>query len=147
MKDFRPEAEALFRDFARRHSFVIERTSEPDDELFMRVPRQSGLSFDITLGLQNSDELNIGFEEFWSYFFPFEDRRQRVADLLDGLATGECRLATHRQFGFVAKQVLEHRRDGQWRTAYTAYNLRVPFLGTKVTYLYNDDARPAGKKG
>ena len=74
MVDYTADAEALFRDFARRHSFAIEKVDQPEVELLMRVPEQPGLSFELTLGLQNVDELNIGFEEFWSYFFPFEER-------------------------------------------------------------------------
>jgi hypothetical protein len=145
------DAEALFRDFARRHSFAIERVDLPYDELVMRVPRQPGLSFELTLGLQNYDELNIGFDKFWSYFFPYESKRQIVSDALDALATGECRLAIHTQLGGVVKRVLEQRSGGNWRPIYTAFSrIQIPFLGTRVSYLSNEDARhtsAAGEQG
>lgn len=142
MTDRLADAETLFRDFARRHSFVIENMDEPNVDLLMRMPRQPGLSFELTLGLQNIDELNIGFEKFWSYFFPFDHTRQIVSDALDALATGECRLAIHKQMGGVFKRVLEQRVDGQWITIYTAHSFpKIPFVSKKVLYLYNEDAR------
>ena len=64
MKDRKADAEALFRDFANRHSLAIEKVDNPNVELLMRLPRQMGLSFELTLGLQNRDELNVGFEGF-----------------------------------------------------------------------------------
>ena len=143
MTDYTADAEALFRDFARRHAFAIEKMDEPNVELLMRVPRQPGLSFELTLGLQNKDELNIGFERFWSYFFPYEDQRQIVSDALDALVTGECRLAIHTQLGRVVKRVLEQRLDGHWRPLYTALSsFQIPFLGIRTSYLHNEDARP-----
>jgi hypothetical protein len=143
MTDYTAVAEALFRDFALRHSFAIEKLSEPNMELLMRVPRQPGLSFELTLGLQNNDELNIGFEKFWSYFFPYQSTSQLVSEILDALATGDCRLAVHAQLGGVVRRVLEQRSDGNWQPIYTAHSrIQVPFLGTKVSYRRNEDARP-----
>ncbi len=141
MTDRADDAERLFRDFARRHSFAIEKVDEPQVELLMRVPPQPGLSFELMLGLQNSDELNIGFEEFWSYFFPYETKRQIVSDALDALAAGDCRLAIHTQLGGVVKRVLEQRSNGQWQPIYTAFaRLQVPLLGTKISYVHNEGA-------
>ncbi|WP_435338020.1 hypothetical protein, partial [Acinetobacter sp. LH3_13] len=80
-------------------------------ELLMRVPRQQGLSFELTLGLQNKDELNIGFDDFWSYFFPYESQKQTVSDALDAIARGDCRLAVHTQLGRIVKRVLERHSD------------------------------------
>jgi hypothetical protein len=140
--DYTAEAEALFRDFARRHSFAIETVDEPNMELLMRIPQQPGLSFELTLGLQNKDEVNIGFEKFWSFFFPYEDARQLVSELLDAIVAGDCRLATHEQLGWVVKRELEQRSVGNWRTVYTAYSLfKIPFLRTTVSYCYNEDAQ------
>ncbi|MFN0137441.1 MAG: hypothetical protein ACKVS9_15160 [Phycisphaerae bacterium] len=143
MMEYTADAEALFRNFARRHSFSIEKVNDPEVELLMRVPAQPGLSFELTLGLQNGDELNIGFEEFWSYFFPFDEKTRRtVVDALDALVAGECRLAIHTQLGRVVKHVLERRHDGRWRSVYTAIaSFQLPFLGTGTAYTYNECAR------
>jgi len=137
-RDFAPEAEELFRSFATRHSLVIEKLDEPNVELLMRISAQRGLDFELTLGLQNTDELNIGFEKFWSYFFPFEKQRHNVEQALDGLMSGDTRLATHRQFGWVVKRVLEVCNGGTWKPIYHAYSVvQVPFIGTSISYLKN----------
>jgi hypothetical protein len=142
MTNYADDAEALFRDFARRHSFAIEKVDEPNVELLMRVPPQPGLSFELTLGLQNSDELNVGFGGFWSYFFPYESKRQLVSDTLDAFVVGDCRLAIHAQLGGVVRRVLEQRFSGAWQPIYTACTrLQVPFIGTKTSYVLNEGAR------
>jgi hypothetical protein len=142
MHDHTASAEAFFRDFAARHSFAIERIENCNIELLMRIPKQWGLSFELTLGLQNVDELNIGFGEFWSYFFPFTEERKLVATILEAIALGDCRLATHRQFGVVVKRVLALRSSGSWRAMYTAFSRpQLPIVGTRISYLCNDDAR------
>ncbi len=143
MKVYTTEAEELYRAFARRHAFAIEKVDELGFELLMRVPKQPGLSFELTLGLQNNDELNIGFQEFWSFFFPYEKSWQIVSDALDALATGDCRLAIHMQLGRVAKRVLERRNNERWRRIYNdCSGFLIPFLRTKTSYLYNEEARP-----
>lgn len=141
MKDHTAEAEALFRAFAERNSLTIRKVDEPNVELLMEIPRQSGLSFDLTVGLQNADELNIGFEGFWSYIFPFDQKRELVSSLLDGIVSGACRLAVHRHFGVVVKRVLERRVGDRWEPIYHALGYGVPFIGTKVAYVSNDKTR------
>lgn len=140
-KEYAAAAEAMFAGFARRHSLTIEKVEQDEIELLMRVPRQPGLSFELALGLQNADELNIGVGEFWSYFFPFEKVRSLVSSVLDGLVTGDCRLVTHTRRGRVIKRVLEQRAHGKWRGIYTAYAvLDLPFMPRTSTCLYNEDA-------
>lgn len=137
-RDFTNEAEELFRAFAARHALAIEKLDEPNVELLMRIPAQRGLDFELTLGLQNNAEINVGFEEFWSYFFPFEKQRRNVEKALDGLMSGDTRLATHRQFGWVVKRVLEVNDSGTWKPIYHAYAVvQVPFIGTSISYLGN----------
>ncbi len=141
MTNYTNDAEALFRDFAWRHSFAIEKLDGAPVELLMRVPRQPGMSFELMLGLQNGDEVNIGFEEFWSYFFPFENKRQVVSDALDGLAAGDCRLAIHTQLGGVVRRVLELRSNGTWQPVYSAFErIQVPFLSMRTSYVRNEEA-------
>ncbi len=110
-------------------------------DLLMLVPRQQGLSFELKLGLQNQDEINIGFLEFWSYLFPFEEDDQTIRQILDGLVLGNCRLAIHLQRGRVIKRVLEHRDGKEWRTVSTQLlRYKLPFLKSNISYVSNDDA-------
>jgi hypothetical protein len=139
--DFTFEIESLFRNFAQRHSLTIEKIEEPSVELLMRVPRQRGLSFELTLCGQNRDEISIGFEGFWSFFFPSGQVSQVVADLLDALVVGDARLSTYSQLGFIVRRVLEKRSGEIWLPAYVHISrVRIPFIPTKVVHTYNDSA-------
>lgn len=138
--DHAAEAEALFRAFAARNSLSIRKIDEPNVELLMELPQQPGLTFDLSVGLQNGDELNVGFAGFWSYFFPFEQKCDLVSALLDEIVSGDCRLAVHRQFGFVVKRLLERRLGEAWQPVYSALGFAVPLIGAEVTYLSNHTA-------
>jgi hypothetical protein len=136
--DFTSETESLFRRFAQRHSLAIEKIEEPNVELLMRVPKQHGLSFELTLCGQNRDEISIGFEGFWSYFFPFEKVSQVVADVLDALVVGDARLSTHTQLGHTVKRVLEKRSGERWVPVYIDRSrFKMPFIRTDVTHTCN----------
>jgi hypothetical protein len=138
MQDPTTTARSLFTDFADRHGLSIRPIDEPNMDLLMEVPAQKGLAFTLTLGLQDTDRLNIGFEGLWAHFFPFSPKQDLVRALLDGIVDGSCRLAIHRQFGIVTNRVLERRVDGAWQTVYTAFGLAIPFVRAQVTYIAND---------
>jgi hypothetical protein len=143
MREFAVEAEALFRRFAERHSLTIEKVGGAPFELSMRLPPQERLSFELTLGLQNVDELNIGVEDFWSHFFPFERSLEVVDAILDDLVAGGCRIATHRHVGVVVRRVLERRENGRWRPVCNHPScLRLPLVKTRISYLYNEAQSP-----
>ena len=59
MLSIEDEVEKLFREFAAKHGLRIEKEEQDEIELLMTVPQQEGLSFELTLGLQNGDEINI----------------------------------------------------------------------------------------
>jgi len=72
MTDYSEEAAALFARFAERHRLIYSVEPDAPIEVLWEFPEQQGLSFPVTLGLQNGDELNFGVADFWSSFFPFE---------------------------------------------------------------------------
>ena len=74
MHDYTTEAQALFQRFAERHALSYDVETDMPMEVCSTFPKQPNLSLPITLGLQNSDDINFGVSDFWSYFFPFEDR-------------------------------------------------------------------------
>ena len=137
MQDPTTTARSLFTDFADRHGLSIRPIDEPNMDLLMEVPAQKGLAFTLTLGLQDTDRLNIGFEGLWAHFFPLSQKQAHVRALLDGIVDGSCRLAIHRQFGIVTRRVLERRVDGVWQSVYTAHGLAIPFVPTHVTCIAN----------
>ena len=138
MFNFEDEVEELFREFAAKHGLSIEKEEQNEVELLMTVPRQEGLLFELTLGLQNGDEINIGFSEFWSYIFPYPSVKSHVATLLDGIVTGDTRLVTKSQFGRTVSRTLEYLEGDAWATGYRQLSgLAVPFFKSRVEYFSN----------
>lgn len=111
-RDLIDEAEVFFTRFAQRHDLHIQKKA-PVGMFSWTVPRQPGLAFDLTLGLQNDDEINIGFEGFWSYYIPFHEVLVRVNEILDGIVSGRVRLVV-----YASGRMLEEERDGGWRVIY-----------------------------
>lgn len=138
MLSIEDEVEKLFRAFAAKHGLRIEKEEQDEIELLMTVPRQEGLSFELTLGLQNGDEINIGFNEFWSYIFPYPNVKSHVETLLDGIVTGETRLVTKSQFGRIVSRTLEYLEGDEWVTGYRQISgLAVPFIKRELEYFSN----------
>jgi hypothetical protein len=57
-RDYPPEATALFSRFAERHGLAYQAV-DAEVDLLWEFPEQLGLRFPMTLGLQNSDEVNF----------------------------------------------------------------------------------------
>lgn len=139
LDSFEDDAETLFRAFASRHGLLIEKVEQKQVELLMTIPKQKGLSFELTLGLQNGDEVNIGLKELWSYIFPYPSVKAHVEKLLDGIVTGETRLATKRQFGRTVSRTLEYLDGGTWHTGYTEIcGFAIPLFKTKIECFSNN---------
>jgi hypothetical protein len=132
--DYSEEAEALFRRFADRHglTYQVETTMM---EVCWTFPQQPKLSLPITLGLQNSDELNFGVSDFWSYFFPFERVADKFERILDASVRGDARVAV---VGPVAR-ILQVRRGWRWKSVYHA-NRFLPFWRPAFRTVRNEPA-------
>lgn len=140
-RDYSTEAEGLYRRFAARHGLQCQKIEPAPIEVLVKIPPQPGLSFELTLGLQNNDEINIGFEGFWSYFFPYEEAAPEVEKALDAIMMGDCRQAVHSRRGAIIRRVLEQRIDGRWEPIYAAGGaLRLPFGPVSVAYIRNEAA-------
>ncbi|NQY41695.1 MAG: hypothetical protein HRT80_16565 [Henriciella sp.] len=138
MFNFEDEVEQLFRAFAVKHGLSIEKEEQNEVDLLMTVPRQERLSFELTLGFQNGDEINIGFNEFWSCIFPYPSVKSHVETLLDGIVTGNARLVTKSQFGRTVSRTLEYLEDDEWITGYRQLNgLALPFIKSQLEYFSN----------
>ncbi|HKQ44082.1 MAG TPA: hypothetical protein VJS47_01700 [Rhizomicrobium sp.] len=138
--DFTVEATALFARFATKHGLIHAVVDAPVEALW-EFPVQAKLSQRIVLGLQNNDELNFGVEDFWSYFFPFADKKSEFEYLINSWVEGTARIVP--KPGLIVQslelQVLEP--DG-WRVAYDAssLSLRKP-LPVVLTNVVANDAR------
>jgi len=134
-RDCTEEAVALFTRFVERHGLTHEIDSEAPVEVMWHIPAQKGLSRPLTLGLQNRDELNLGVEDFWSYFFPFDDVAQEFELILDKWVTGDARMGITGKRG----RILQLRDGDEWKTVYKANGL--PFFRPKPrAFIFNDPA-------
>jgi hypothetical protein len=116
------EVEALVRRVCERYALAAQVQSAPI-ELLMVIPAQNGLSQSVSVGLQNIDELNLGIGHFWSYFFPFDDKKHSFEAALEGFTLGDYRVAEHSQFGKRPyKCTLEHRTKNGWEIFYSAHS-------------------------
>jgi len=133
-RDYTTEAEAMFKSFAERHGLGYVADAAAPVELLWTFPEQPKLSMPITLGLQNSDELNFGASDFWSYFFPFDDVADRFEVIIDAWVAGEARIAvTGRRSRF-----LQVRKGEQWETVYGAGGCLFPFRRAPRSFIAND---------
>ena len=115
-RDCTKDAVALFSRFVSRHGFTYEVDDKAPVEVMWIIPSQAGLSLSLVLGLQNSDELNFGIEEFWSYFFPFDDVAEEFEDILEKWVACDARILAVGWKG----RILEVRNGDGWKIAYRA---------------------------
>ncbi len=131
-RDCTEDAITLFLRFVSRHGFTHEVDMEAPVEVMWIVPAQTGLSLPLVLGLQNSDELNLGVEEFWSYFFPFDDVAREFEEILDKWVAGDARILA---IGWRGQDLQVREGDG-WRTAYSSNR----FFSRKVKAIIQNDS-------
>ncbi len=115
-RDCTEDAIVLFSNFVSRHGFTYEVDETAPVETMWVIPSQAGLSLPLVLGLQNNDELNLGVEKFWSYFFPFDDVAEEFEEILEKWVAGDARLLA---VGWRGK-VLEVRNGHDWKIVYEA---------------------------
>lgn len=133
MKDFTEEAEELFRRFADRHGFHYEIERDVPMEVCWIFPAQDGLSLPITLGLQNSDELNFGVSDFWSYFFPLTDVADQFESIINAWVSGDARVAVTG----IRSRLLQIRDGDKWKSVYGADGCLFPFKLRPFRFITN----------
>lgn len=131
--DCTDEAVALFARFLDRHGFTHNVCPDAPVEVMWDVPAQTGLSLPLTLGLQNSDELNFGVADFWSYFFPFDDVAREFEELLDNWVAGDARVGVTGKRG----RILQVRKGDEWETVYKA-DIMPFFRPRPKSFIFND---------
>jgi hypothetical protein len=119
--DFTEQVAALFTRFADRYGLRYTTIDAPV-ELLWEFPIQPKLSHLIVLGLQNNDELNFGVGDFWSYFFPFEEKQIEFEKIIDKWVEGAARIVPKPGI-LIQGQELQTLENGAWNTAYAARSL------------------------
>lgn len=99
-------------------------------DLWMDIPKQDGLKFDIHLNLQNNDELHMTVAgNFWLEWFSCTDKVnvERYVEAVSGLLSGKYRILEHYRGKKAVKAELQSPKDGGWKTIGTWSTMSFPF--------------------
>lgn len=90
-------------------------------ELAMDIPVQPGLSFKVSLNLQNLDELHLNASALWVEWFPCTNPKkvEKYLEAVSGLLSGEFRILEHWRGKHAVKAQLQRSGNGGWRTIAT----------------------------
>lgn len=109
----------MFTAIAEEFGCSIETQLDESVEVLCTL-RYSDNADEVTLGLQNGDELNLGVENFWSYFFPFEEVKGLFQKAVRGWFTGQTRLMYFYRGQRLLKIELQVKlNDGDWQRIYS----------------------------
>jgi hypothetical protein len=138
----RDVAVQLFRKLQSRFpNLSMHLDLDPDHvEVSLDIPKQNGLLFDISLNLQNSDELHLNAGALWQEWFPCSDETisQQYFEAITGLLSGSNRILQHCRGRKVVKAELQQPNGSRWETiaTWSCLHLPVPFM-MKMTELRN----------
>lgn len=108
--------------------------NNPNVDINMDIPVQSGLDFDINLNLQNIDELHLSVGKLWMCWFPcteVENSRDFV-QTISGLIKGRYRILETIKRGKVVKAQLQYQQNGSWVSRSSGLlTFSFPSLGSK----------------
>lgn len=108
--------------------------NNPNVDINMDIPVQSGLDFDINLNLQNIDELHLSVGKLWMCWFPcteVENSRDFV-QTISGLIKGRYRILETIKRGKVVKAQLQYQQNGSWVSRSSgSLTFSFPSLGSK----------------
>ncbi|VXB06968.1 conserved hypothetical protein [Luteimonas sp. 9C] len=129
-------ARAAFAEIGARfpHLKVTEEFDIPV-EISLRLAVQDGLKHEVSLGLQNDDELHMSVGHFWCEWFPCTDP-DNVRDFIDavsGFLAGTYRSLEHYRGTRCFKAQLQRPTDDGWQTIATWSRLRLPSF-RRITY-------------
>ncbi len=130
-----------FPDLARR----MEHQPDADLDLELVFPEQPGLSFEVSLNLQNRDELQLSAPGFWMEWFPCTEP-DVVTDYVEavrGVIAGSYRILQHHRRGRLIKSFLQRPAGDSWETVARYYpGISLPFLRCETTVVANSSAAP-----
>ena len=90
-------------------------------ELAMDIPAQHGLSFDVSLNLQNLDELHLNASSLWVEWFPCTNPKkvEEYFEAVSGLLSGEFCILEHWRGKYAVRAHLQRPVNGGWKTIAT----------------------------
>ncbi len=117
---------------------------EPDADgwldLVLEIPEQAGLAFEVSLNLQNVDELHINAPGLWVEWFPCTNPKvlTRYLDAVTGLLDGSYRILQHWRKGRLVKSYLQRPTRSSWETVASYYpGISLPFIRLEKRIIQN----------
>jgi hypothetical protein len=100
----------------------------PHVEAMLEIPAQDGLNFDVSINLQNCDELHLNAGSFWCEWFPCRkpDVFDEFVDAVSGLLSGSYRIVEYSRAGVSLKANLERPVVGNWKRVASWSRLHLP---------------------
>jgi hypothetical protein len=137
-------AEELFRQFALRHSLLIDKIEHEFADVMMELPVQHGLTIPIALILSD-DELQIVFGEHSGCWYLSDNTATNTManfeEICDGLIDGGCRVVEYWQFDKPVKTAIEKNRNGKWEAISTRWSpFLLPFFKVRKVIVQNSRA-------
>lgn len=122
-------ARALFAETAERFDLRYEWDDTFPAGLACRFPAQRGLDFELWLSL-SGDEFVCSGQQWYANIFPADDdyKWELIVRLVEGLITGEARLALYRALGWSKPYWTEAQLqiDGRWKSVSTGVGCAIP---------------------
>jgi len=116
-------------------------TEHPHVEALLEIPAQRGLSFPVSINLQNRDELHLNASSFWYAWFPC--RKQEVCDhfveAVCGLLSGIYRVVEYRRRDIALKAHLERRVGSSWECVKWWSRPHIPISWGMSTKIYQNE--------
>jgi hypothetical protein len=109
-------------------------------DIAMDIPAQAGLLFDVSLNLQNVDELHLSASALWVEWFPCTkpDRVEHYFEAVSGLLSGRFRILEHWRGGRSVKAELQSPRGNTWKTVCgCSHLLSVPWPRKRFNIVQN----------
>lgn len=90
-------------------------------ELAMDIPMQPGLSFDMSLNLQNRDELHLNASALWVEWFPCTNPKkvEEYFEAVSGLLSGDFRILEDWRGKHAVRAQLQRSSNDGWKTIAT----------------------------
>lgn len=112
-------------------------------EVLMNIPVQTGLSLEVSVNLQNWDELWLEVGDCVFCMFSFDETRELFRDCIEGLISGNARIVRHLQGPWNSKRgaSLQLKRGSSWQTVASQTNwFRMPLFSQSEEILLNEEA-------
>ncbi len=117
----------------------------PQLDLWLEIPRQDGLAFDVSLNLQG-DELHLNAGALWLRWFPCTqpDVAACFQEAVIGLLGGRFRIVEYLRGERVHRAELQRPTEQGWQTIGTRSTPRLPFGRRHMRVLQSEPERGGG---